>query len=295
MVTINSSSLFHFTSKKDTLKKIISTGLRYSFCFESIDGNKGMALPMICFCDIPIMRSPKHRLKYGNYAIGFNKEELIYRFHNLNPVHYVTSIKLYLHQSKYRSLIIQSLEESAKDEFEKAIANCKIPYEELFEQIETKGLGVFGEDIHYKLESYIIAKFLYKDQLAYLKEYRNKSEVKDSNYYEENEWRMVPSYNSYNEKKLSWVEEVSSEEFNSRKIEFLEMVNKAENGYIKLPANDINKVISFIIVKKENMVASLIKHILQSKTLFGTEGVSYDDRLLLVSKITSFERIENDY
>ena len=34
MNRVNSSSLFHFTQKLDTLKKIIKNGLRYSFAYE---------------------------------------------------------------------------------------------------------------------------------------------------------------------------------------------------------------------------------------------------------------------
>ena len=292
MVTINSSSLFHFTSKKDVLKKILSTG--YSFCFESFGKNQGMAVPMICFCDIPITRSPKHRSKFGNYAIGLNKEQIMFH-HNLNPVHYVTSFLHNSYRSTYSSVIIKSLEKSFKDGFRKVIDNSSVPHDELFDDIEKKGLRVFGDDTHYELESFQIAKFAYKQQLTYTKVYRENLGGKKINYYDENEWRMVPHYNTYDDERLPCIEDITFEDFKKRKSEFLETVNKANNAYFTIPAKDINKAISTIIVKDEKMVASIIKHILKSKILFGSDGISDDDRLLLISKITSFERIENDY
>ena len=93
---VNSSSLFHFTREFEVFKQILSEGLRFSYCYEPFDdivakqgwdielkkGNKiieckGIAIPMICFCDIPLLRTQNHREKYGNYMIGFNREALI--------------------------------------------------------------------------------------------------------------------------------------------------------------------------------------------------------------------------
>ena len=294
MVSINSSSLFHFTSKMEVLKKIISTGLRYSFCYESFGNNKGMGIPMVCFCDIPISRSPKHRSKFGNYAIGLNKEHIMFH-NNLNPVHYVSSYQQYWYRCSYIDVILKSLEEHSSDCFNNAISESSIPRQELLNIIEREGLSAFGEDIHYKLESLGLAKILYKQQLTYSKVYKETLGNKKLNYYDENEWRMVPNYNTYDEKALSWIEDITFDEFKSRKLEFADKVTNANDGYFTIPAKDINKAISFIIVKNEKMVASIIKHILKSPTIFGAEDVSYDEKLLLISKITSFERIENDY
>ena len=69
---VNSSSLFHFTRDFETLKQILAEGLRFSYCYEPFGeivakqgwdivlkvgattiNCKGIAIPMICFCDIP--------------------------------------------------------------------------------------------------------------------------------------------------------------------------------------------------------------------------------------------------
>ena len=113
--TINASSLFHFTKELETLKKIISNGLRFSYAFESMPPqitaninyptssecvdrlykNAGVAIPMISFCDIPITRATVHMEKYGNYMIGFDKAFMIDRYESIiNPVLYVHSNNL---------------------------------------------------------------------------------------------------------------------------------------------------------------------------------------------------------
>ena len=106
---INSSSLFHFTDEFGKFKEILTKGLRFSYCYEPYNDVvakqgwdfefkigrkvikcKGIAIPMICFCDIPLLRTKQHRKKYGNYMIGFNREALIKIINStdymLNPV-----------------------------------------------------------------------------------------------------------------------------------------------------------------------------------------------------------------
>ena len=87
MKNSHSSSLFHFTRNFNSLVSIIQEGFRFSYSGEqitraSISGvpptdNIFVALPMISFCDIPIELCEEHRSKYGDYAIGINKNQLI--------------------------------------------------------------------------------------------------------------------------------------------------------------------------------------------------------------------------
>ena len=110
--SINASSLFHFTKKKETLESILSNGLRFSYAFESISPQitaninyssipkvvegllkeTGIAIPMISFCDIPITRASLHMGRYGKYMIGFDKSHLTEWYKNtINPVLYIHS------------------------------------------------------------------------------------------------------------------------------------------------------------------------------------------------------------
>ena len=108
---INPSSLFHFTREFGTFRQIITEGLRFSYCYEpfgeivakqgwdielkksdKVLNCKGIAIPMISFCDIPLLRTREHRKKFGDYMIGFNREALINVVnatkYMLNPVQY---------------------------------------------------------------------------------------------------------------------------------------------------------------------------------------------------------------
>lgn len=65
MSSISAKALFHFTSSKETLLKIIETGFRPSYCKEfgeNITGNRlqELYIPMTCFCDLPLSNTKNH-------------------------------------------------------------------------------------------------------------------------------------------------------------------------------------------------------------------------------------------
>ncbi len=53
--------------------------------------------------------------------------------------------------------------------------------------------------------------------------------------------------------------------------------------------NYINNAINHIIIKDEKEREKVIDFILNTKTIFGISAISYEERLNLISKITSFE------
>lgn len=83
--------LFHYTRQRDHLEDILRNGFWPRFCEEDfewlVERTTVIAIPMVCFCDIPLDAAGSHRGKYGNYALGFSKswvEKL-----DINPVWYV--------------------------------------------------------------------------------------------------------------------------------------------------------------------------------------------------------------
>lgn len=50
-----------------------------------------------------------------------------------------------------------------------------------------------------------------------------------------------------------------------------------------------------VIEKKDQQIPSIIRLIRNSKSLFGCEEVTEEQRNLLISRVTSFETIENNY
>jgi len=88
-------SLFHFTKKFETLKAILESGYFWArYSLEDISWGKGekrlyYALPMVCFCDIPLSRIEEHTEFYGGYGIAMTQERGIRN--GLNPLIYLNT------------------------------------------------------------------------------------------------------------------------------------------------------------------------------------------------------------
>lgn len=81
-VGIAANTLFHFTDSMDSLIGILTNEFLPRYCLESVDlaggladdKHSGHAIPMVCFCDLPVSRLHEHLVFYGNYGIGLTKE-----------------------------------------------------------------------------------------------------------------------------------------------------------------------------------------------------------------------------
>ena len=78
-MAISSNTLFHFTKNLDTIKLILNDGYFWPiYCVEydkgADDNGEYDALPMVCFCDIPLSQIREHTDDYGKYGIGINKQ-----------------------------------------------------------------------------------------------------------------------------------------------------------------------------------------------------------------------------
>ena len=71
-----SKCLFHFTSSLEYLIGIIEKGFQPRYCLENITflSIDYLALPMVCFCDIPLSIINGHTKFYGEYGLGMTKE-----------------------------------------------------------------------------------------------------------------------------------------------------------------------------------------------------------------------------
>ena len=85
---ISANTLFHFTRDYDTLLSILKSRFLPRLCLEQcLLVKKKWAIPMVCFCDIPLSSIAEHTIKYGGYAIGIKKSWAINK--DVNPVLYV--------------------------------------------------------------------------------------------------------------------------------------------------------------------------------------------------------------
>lgn len=81
-MSISANAIFHFVRQREYLSDILKKGeLVPRYCVEDIDirikgtrFNGSVAIPMKCFCDIPLSQIYQHTNKYGKFAIGLSKE-----------------------------------------------------------------------------------------------------------------------------------------------------------------------------------------------------------------------------
>jgi hypothetical protein len=79
---LSANSLFHFTNSLENLLNILTSEFTPQFCLENFDvlrsstDEKALswALPMVCFCDLPLSQTSFHLSVYGDYGIGLTKE-----------------------------------------------------------------------------------------------------------------------------------------------------------------------------------------------------------------------------
>ena len=87
---LSANTLFHFTDKKENITSILRNEFypRYSLeNWEPVLGfEKEVAIPMVCFCDIPLSQIYNHTKFYGSYALGLRKTWGIKN--KINPIIY---------------------------------------------------------------------------------------------------------------------------------------------------------------------------------------------------------------
>lgn len=287
MNPVSASSLLHFTKSKSSLLGILEKGFRYSYCYEEYNkaiifnnnnkdyakffigenGTKrGVAIPMISFCDIPLLRAQEHAKYYGKYIIGIDKGYAEDLYSRLNPVLYVFSNRMDI------SLCDVSV---SKDNF---YNNGTHDYRQSVNHLIAYSKRYRGFDI-----------------------YRNK----ETCYYNEREWRIVLEEGN-GDYEAPWIWNIdfkSKEEYKKYIGPYSKKLYSSKGAYLKFiefneksDENHFCNFITHIVVKKEREIPGIIKYILNTKNkLFGHENISDDARKILISKITSFERIEKDF
>ena len=73
-MAISSNNLFHFYPEFQYLKQAINEGLWPRYFIEKKWSAKDIAIPMFCFCDIPLSQIKDHIDEYGHYGIGVTKD-----------------------------------------------------------------------------------------------------------------------------------------------------------------------------------------------------------------------------
>ena len=272
------SSLFHYTNQRATLVSILRKGLLPNYCKEEFNSeNQTMTvigIPMVSFCDIPIMRTHDFSARYGRFAIAFSKEWALKN--HINPILYI--------QNK---------------DFDAAM--------NLFWQIEHQFFqdsGANGDTLTLTIDPHISQSFPQLTNfinyiktrqanntfLGFVKRYQMEHKGKMQNNYEENEWRYIVK----EDKKggIQWLR--GNENYKQWRGDDKTPKPKPSEELIRQKLIFNVDDITYLITSSENDTHKLIRDI--SKMVQFCGGVlSESDRYLLVNKIISFEKIDKDF
>jgi len=266
------SSLFHYTKDLDTLKSILKEGICPNYCKEEYPSQNQcmiIGIPMVSFCDIPLKQTAVFRERYGNFAIGLDKEWGIRN--GINPILYVANTNIFNSVSLVESYKRILQEENAKNggDSQGITLNLKPgPIPELVTFIRMQQMNYASLYLLGFLKPYFIPR----------------NGITQCNY-EENEWRYILLEHEdipwwWNEKDyMAW-------RGNGNKPAASEKMKEAG---LKFSLEDIR----WILIPDDESKKELIEHIMSRSTLCGSE-LSDNDKAVICSRIMSFEAIELD-
>lgn len=239
-----SESLFHFTSSIKFLEIMLKEkAFSPRFCMEDLtyrgpnfDGSSSdLASPMKCFCDIPLSRISEHTRFYGSYGLGMSKDWG--EANNLEPVIYIRSDGQVFKMANYM--------------------------ERLYSRMDSK------TQMTMKVHLAVLLRFI-KPLRGNID--RN-GETLEKDFYQENEWRYVPPYDSY----------IRRDQFELKKD--IENQRVAVAYPLKFAPTDIR----YIFVKEDSDIPGLVDFINENM-----KDCSPYDIKILITKIMSLSTIYRD-
>lgn len=276
--TLSSNSLFHFTQSAENLISILESGFAPRYCLENFamfdfgfegdnaDNFKELAVPMVCFCDIPLSKVKHHLSLYGDYGIGLSKE-----WGNRNGVSPVLYVDSESETFKCIQYTISYLNETSRNVIKSVIEILKL------------------EDTDFNDVNQILHQTLLKvlRLLRYTKPYSGKfwrqgAYIDNVRFYDEREWRYIPDIQPNEEGLYPWLP----------KDKYLNQVSKATNNRnvaqkytLKIDPKDIR----YIIVKEEEHILAIIESL---EDLYGS-----DPQIIrrLSAKIITQQQIVEDF
>lgn len=304
---LSADTLFHFTDRLENIISILENGFYPRYCMEQIN-EKEIAIPIVCFCDIPLSQIKNHINNYGKYGIGLKKEWGIEN--GLNPVFYAN---FHVNQE---SFVVKNIKNISKYLVEASAQKILSPWIEFNKKVDVDKLLLLPENYldsldlnsHYELcenlEEFInsLPKIVESDEIKtnysnfYLiyniKPYEGQKWDKDNfefngeytRFYDEREWRYIPDMDISTFCKLGYLEKEKFKE-NSNKDE----KNKEISELYKL--NFKAKDIKYIVVESDEDILNLCNAI---DRIMG-EKYSQNDIKRLKTRIISSEQILNDF
>lgn len=303
----NASSLFHFTNSFDVLKAIVREGLMFAYSYEEhnffdlpeedFPSFKGIAIPMICFCNTPLSRVENHARVYGKYFVAIDKEFLMkmcgpilnaviyYNSNNLaRSIFCLNKTKSYILDTFIRSL--NGINQSDKEKITDILSRD--------ESIE-KRMNKLSSDFRERINSICKFNFAADFILGLSKPIFGKNKLGEDVYLdEEREWRAFWMNDCI--ENLKWKYYNCKDEFSEEKDSLKSLISNSSDSHLTLPSIEWANMITSICVEKEAQIPELVDFILSSRTFFGCED-NYkvpNIKHYIISRITSFERLSKD-
>lgn len=277
-MALSTNSVFHFTPKKSYFNSILKDGgFKIKFCFERniFDyANFAVGIPMVSFCDIPLSQAFDHIFKYGSYAIGLSKDWA--SKNGLNPVFYIEkqSVPIQmiepfllntLNNDPYGDINVRYLIDTAEDD-------------------NKEKKDVFTGDRALNINATIsIISYIKNHEGSLIRS--GKRTVEKYRFYDEREWRYIPTHDKFEQAGLEYIPLLTIDEYDQ-----IKGLNPKERFLPDLLLNFKAKDIDYLLVKNEREIPNTIKQLKRAKHLFDNE----DEYLILVSRLTSIERILKD-
>lgn len=263
MSNISSQSLFRFVREESHLIRILEHcfiprfSLEKQMYFNSRVTEK-YAYPMVCFCDIPLSQVKNHVCSYGSFGIGMKRTWGIK--HNLTPVHY-----------------------QPHDYFLNLDAGRFYNSTAFFSECKNNNKESFLNKLYHSM---LVKPYNYGETI----------------YYNEREWRYIVSRDELREWYISTEKGkkqplyILEDTFERRKSKEKEEDSNPQHRKMLEAPNGISNIhfipsdINYIIVPKDDDILDMACNIMCIKNRF-----SDSDKLVLISKIISVERIINDF
>lgn len=253
-MTVSANAVIHFTKSLDNLKGILADNFKLAYCHEQHVINEvsfGFYVPMVSFCDIPLGQIKDVLDSYGTYGIGLSKEWAASK--GLNPVIYLEN----------KSNFSKEL-----DRFIFHLIDENTPIHDDFDSSKNSPLRTMAEICRYTKN--------YQGELI-----RSNGEVMQNYvYYNEREWRYVPSYES------NAVPIIGSK--NNLKLQSqLDAANESiENERLGFEPKNVK----YLIVNSEKEILDLLKYVREIKG----DKYSFNDVDLLSTRIFTSQQIRED-
>lgn len=269
------TTLFHYTKEIEILKSILKEGLIPNYCYEDLsysNNDRGIGVPMISFCDIPLSKTNSFIERYGNYAIGLTKEWADKK--GINPILYAKDDNILTSLSFYKSV-----EKHYRDELKKYGGNSHEISFDLSPGPKPQIASLFNyHNAHEANES------IHGMVKKYHGEYNDQKQIN----YDENEWRYLVEDTI--DTLWFWSKE-DYENWRGDKNTSKPSPTKAlKDKKLEFSVKDI----AFVLIKEESEIPQIVDFI-NKEGVISDKYIDDYEKLILCSRIISFERIKNNF